>query len=74
VADLNPGDGNAEVLWRYWLHGKGNATKIMWRTPGDMRRCMFYLAKYLPPSQVAGYCAKMHREATGMWPGDKNNK
>lgn len=38
MADLNPGDGDAERLRRYWTTGPG-ALKIRWNTPGDFRRC-----------------------------------
>ena len=67
-----PGHG-AERLWQYWLHGPGRA-KIQWTVPGDYRRCVAILSKYLPPNQVDGYCAKMHHAANGFWPGDKRNR
>lgn len=63
--------GNAEKLRRYWTRGEGGL-KIGWDTPGDMTRCMKFLAKYLR-GREAGYCALRHKEMTGMWPGDKRN-
>ncbi len=63
--------GNAEELRRYWLTGKG-AAKIRWNTPGDWKRCYKHLAKYMGP-RAKGYCSLRHKEATGVWPGDKTN-
>lgn len=72
MADIRPGDGNAEVLRDYWEHGKG-ALKIRWGTPGDFTRCVRELSKYMP-GRAEGYCANMHRRMTGVWPGDKSNR
>jgi hypothetical protein len=64
--------GNAEKLRRYWLYGKG-AAKIRWNTPGDWTRCVRQLSKYMGP-RSKGYCALRHKEATGMWTGDKEHR
>ena len=64
--------GNAEKLRRYWLYGKG-AAKIRWNTPGDWTRCVRQLSKYMGP-RAKGYCALRHKEATGMWTGDKEHR
>jgi hypothetical protein len=64
--------GNAEKLRRYWLYGKG-AAKIRWRTAGDWTRCVRQLSKYMGP-RAKGYCALRHKEATGMWTGDKEHR
>lgn len=67
--DQNRGD--AEKLRRYWLYGPG-AVKIRWNTPGDWRRCVRHLSKYMG-TRAQGYCALRHKEATGHWTGDKEN-
>jgi hypothetical protein len=64
--------GNAETLRRYWLYGKG-AAKIRWNTKGDWTRCVRQLSKYMGP-RAKGYCALRHKEATGMWTGDKEHR
>lgn len=64
--------GNAEDLRQYWLHGKG-AAKIRWGTGGDWTRCVRQLSKYMGP-RAKGYCALRHKEATGLWTGDKEHK
>jgi hypothetical protein len=68
MADLNPGDGNAETLRRFWL----KHPVIAWGTPGDMTRCMALLKRHMP-GREAGYCANLHKRATGVWPGDSRN-
>jgi hypothetical protein len=63
--------GNAETLRRYWTHGKG-ALKIQWGTSGDWRRCVAQLQKYMGV-RARGYCQLRHKEATGVYTGDKRN-
>lgn len=72
----NPG-ATARIR-RYWTKGPG-AAKIGWglgKTPGgDFNRCRAQLAKYVQnPDWLAGLCANMHREVTGVWPGDRRNR
>ena len=69
---LDKNRGNAEDLREYWLRGKG-AAKIRWNTPGDWTRCVRQLSKYMGP-RAKGYCALRHKEATGMWTGDKEHR
>lgn len=65
--------GGAEKLRRYWTTGAGGA-KIAWGTPGDFTRCARLLSEHMTPERAKGYCANRHKEMTGMWPGDKDNK
>jgi hypothetical protein len=57
--------GNAEKLRRYWVSGKG-AAKIRWGAPGDWKRCVRYLSKYMGP-RSKGYCQLRHKEALGIY-------
>lgn len=57
-------------LRRYWLYGPG-ALKIRWGTPGDFTRCVRNLREHVSDPQ--GTCANLHKDATGMWPGDRRN-
>lgn len=66
---LDRNRGGAERLRRYWTVGPGGL-KIRWNTPGDWKRCVRHLAKYLGP-RAKGYCALRHHEMTGMWTGDR---
>jgi hypothetical protein len=73
VADTPSDIAAVEKLKRYWKTGEGGA-KIRWNTPGDMTRCMRHLKKYMPkPGMSEGYCAELHHEMTGTWPGDRRN-
>lgn len=71
MADTTPGDGSDRDLRRYWLTGPG-AAKIVWRTPGDYRRCVVQLAPHVRDPK--GLCAEYHYEANGFYPGDKRNR
>jgi hypothetical protein len=68
---LDKNRGNAEQLRNYWTKGKG-AAKIRWGTPGDWKRCVRYLSKYLGV-RAKGYCQLRHKDATGVYTGSKMN-
>ena len=72
MADTKPGDGDASKLKAYWLVGAG-AAKIRWNTPGDFTRCVRLLDKHMP-GRAEGYCANLHHDATGTWPGEVKGK
>ena len=74
MADTKPnGDGDANRLKAYWLTGTGGTVKIRWNTPGDFDRCVKELDKYMP-GRAEGYCANLHKIATGNWPGSDANR
>lgn len=58
---------DTERLKRYWTDGPGGA-KIRWGVPGDFDRCVAEVTKYMP-ANAKGYCANLHRRATGANPG-----
>lgn len=62
---LDRNRGNAEKLRRYWTRGKG-ALKIRWGQPGDWKRCVGYLSKYMG-ARAKGYCQLRHKEALGIY-------
>lgn len=62
---------NTEQLRRYWSKGQG-ALRIAWGTEGDFTRCVTNLRKHLKDPE--GYCAEMHHDVLGYWPGDKRNR
>lgn len=66
--------GNGVQLKAYWLTGAG-AAKIRWNTDGDFTRCVREIRKYAAKEgfSAEGYCARLHKAATGTWPGDKKN-
>ncbi|CAA0134565.1 Uncharacterised protein [Mycolicibacterium vanbaalenii] len=64
-------------LLAYWTTGAGGRSKIKWGTPNDFYRCRRAIQKAvvkdgdapLPPNQIDGLCATLHRIATGKHPG-----
>lgn len=64
--DPSPKKG-ARTLRRYWTRGKG-AAKIVWGTPGDFKRCVRHLRKYVGTG-AEGLCNVYHTSAVGAPPG-----
>lgn len=60
---------DTDRLRDYWVRGKG-AAKIGWGAPGDFNRCRAFLAEYIKPMYLAGYCSNRHKDALGFWPGE----
>ena len=58
---------SAARLRRYWTRGPG-AAKIKWGAPGDFKRCVRQLRKYVGPG-AEGLCNVYHRSALGAPPG-----
>lgn len=56
----------ARKLREYWVHGPG-AAKIGWGSPGDFKRCVAHLGKYV--SNPEGLCNEYHQAALGGPPG-----
>jgi hypothetical protein len=69
--ERNPA-GNTETLHEYWLTGAG-ARKIRWKAHGSWQRCVDLVDKFMP-GRAEGYCANLHHEATGRWPGGKSGR
>jgi hypothetical protein len=63
--------GDISKLIKYWSRGEG-AAKIGWGAECDFCSCLAHLAKYVPPGQVKGFCARLHKRATGKWPGPRS--
>lgn len=72
MADVNPKGDDGARLKAHWLVGTG-ALKIRWNTPGDFTRCVRELDKHMP-GRAEGYCANLHKIATGNWPGSDLNR
>jgi 2'-5' RNA ligase len=64
--------GGAEKLRRYWTHGEG-AAKIQWGVPGDFKRCVALLSKYMG-TRAKGYCQLRHHDALGVYAGQEHGK
>lgn len=76
MPDTHPGSGLPEQFRKYWLTGAGGQA-VSWGRDGDFSRCVQLInAKIeehgghpLPPNEINGLCATLHREATGATPG-----
>lgn len=55
---------NGAALKAYWSNGPG-AAKVRWGTPGDWKRCVNHVSKFMGP-RAKGYCQLRHMQATGM--------
>jgi hypothetical protein len=75
--EASPGDRRiVDKGKRYWAFEEG-AAKIGWGKPGDFARCMTEVQaavtkdgkKPMPDSMIKGYCAELHKMATGATPG-----
>jgi DNA-binding ferritin-like protein/2'-5' RNA ligase len=60
----------AERLRIYWAHGEG-AAKIKWGVPGDWKRCVHHLEKFMGV-RAKGYCTLRHHDALGVYPGQED--
>ncbi len=70
MADANPKGGDVGPLRRWAISGAGK-NLFQWGTPGDFDRCVaFYKAKTdMSDHMVKGFCASLHKAATGAPPG-----
>jgi hypothetical protein len=58
---------HAAKLREYWTRGPG-AAKIRWGTPGDFKRAVSHLRKFVG-ARAEGLAAVYHHVALGVWPG-----
>jgi hypothetical protein len=70
-SDVNPKAAAAVNRLRRWAIDPAGGGKIFnWGTPGDFKRCEdFYREKGIPERMIPGWCATLHRMATGGTPG-----
>ena len=67
--ETSPASAAAVARLRKWAVTEGNKI-FKWGTPGDFKRCeTFYREKGVPGHMIAGWCARLHKLATGGWPG-----
>lgn len=56
-----------------YLKGKV-ADRIGWGKKGDFTRCVAQAKAHgMSEGTARGVCANLHKQATGIWPGDKRN-
>lgn len=60
-------------LQKSYIGGKV-AARVRWGTPGDFTRCVRQARAHgMGDRKAKGFCANMHKAATGKWPGAGRN-
>jgi hypothetical protein len=54
---------------RAWAVGPEGQKQFRWGTPGDFKRCQDFYADKIPLRMIPGWCATLHKLATGATPG-----
>lgn len=56
-------------LKKWGVSPEGGGKIIVWGTAGDFDRCRAFYKDKLPARMLAGWCAELHKMATGAAPG-----
>lgn len=64
-AGLGQADPRVQGLIKYWTAGEGGKVKVRWGTPGDGKRCIRYMTKYIGPKRAPGFCQTLHKRMVG---------
>lgn len=66
----NPAAAAAVDRLRRWAIDPAGGGKIFqWGTPGDFARCQAFYKNKVPSHMIDGWCARLHKLATGATPG-----
>ncbi len=71
MAEVTPQQQAAVERLRAWALGPGGMRHFRWGTDGDMTRCMRFYKTKMPNRMIPGWCARLHKAATGTWPGER---
>lgn len=67
----NPRAAGAVNQLRRWAIDPAKGGQIFhWGTPGDFSRCQGFYKDKMPGHMIDGWCATLHRLATGATPGN----
>ena len=55
---------------RAWAIGPEGQKQFRWGTPGDWDRCTRFYKGKMPAHMIPGWCARLHKLATGATPGN----
>jgi len=65
-----PGEGAGVARLRAWAVNPAEGGKLFaWGTPGDFKRCTTFYRGKVPGHMLDGWCANLHKLATGASPG-----
>ena len=68
MAEKTPQQVAAVDRLKRWAVTEGNKI-FAWGTPGDLDRCVRFYTGKVPGRMIKGFCADLHRQATGANPG-----
>lgn len=69
MVEKTPGQVAAVDRLRAWAVGPEGQKHFRWGTPGDFKRCEDFYADKIPVHMIPGWCANLHKLATGARPG-----
>jgi hypothetical protein len=64
-----PAQAAAVARLKAWAVGPEGQKHFRWGTPGDFARCEKFYADKMPAHMIPGFCANLHKLATGARPG-----
>ncbi len=68
--ETNPKAAAAVNRLRKWAVDPAGGGKVFaWGASGDFDRCRKFYADKVPAKMIDGWCARLHKLATGGWPG-----
>lgn len=69
--ETNPKAAAAVNRLRRWaISPTGGGKVFRWGTPGDFARCQDFYKGKVPGHMIDGWCARLHKLATGATPGN----
>ncbi len=69
MVEKTPAQAAAVQRLRAWAVGPEGQAKFRWGTSGDFDRCRKFYADKMPLHMIPGWCARLHKLATGAAPG-----
>lgn len=68
--ESNPKAAAAVSRLRAWAVDPAKGGQVFkWGTPGDFSRCQVFYRDKIPAKMIDGWCARLHKLATGAVPG-----
>lgn len=67
--EKTPQEAEGVARLKAWAIGPEGMRVFKWGVPGDFSRCQKFYAGKIPARMIDGWCAELHRLATGKSPG-----
>lgn len=69
IEETSPHGAAGAARLRAWAVGPEGRKIFMWGRPGDFKRCQEFYKGKVPARMIDGWCANLHKLATGAAPG-----